>query len=470
MKMKDNQKNPTKVQQVCHWLIDKIERGIYPVRHKIPSIRQLSQKLALSTFTVSQAYDQLVALGYLKPVAGSGFFVCERTKMEEKINISPALINNVLDTGWLMKHLFNELDPEKSSGSGLLPQDWLLEEKIISNAIKKTSKEVGQFIYGYGHIQGYFPLRELYATQLDEIGIKVNPDLMITMPGVSSAIQIVVTTLLKPNDYIIVDDPSWFWLLGCLHQFNLQILTVPRGKDGVDIEKLTTLFEEYRPKLYITNSILNNPTSFNLSANNIYKVLNLLHQFDAYLLEDDIYSHLESENKTLRYMSLDQGERVFYLSGVSKVLGANWRVGFLSVPSSFLAPILKQKMLSNMTSTELTERSVYKIWLDPHYKRHIATMQRRLAQAHQRLRTALDQIGVYYDPDSKLGLFLWVDTGLDTAKMAKDADKEGWLLAPGYLFSPHAHFSTYLRLNVTRTSLAFIDWLAKYKWYAKHHA
>lgn len=156
MKMKDNQKNPTKVQQVCHWLIDKIERGIYPVRHKIPSIRQLAQKLTMSTFTISQAYDQLVALGYLKSVAGSGFFVCERTKMEEKINISPALINNVLDTGWLMKHLFNELDPEKSSGSGLLPQDWLLEEKIISNAIKKQRKKSDNLFMVMGIFRAIF--------------------------------------------------------------------------------------------------------------------------------------------------------------------------------------------------------------------------------------------------------------------------------------------------------------------------
>ncbi|WGE32291.1 PLP-dependent aminotransferase family protein [Actinobacillus genomosp. 2] len=456
-------KKKTRVQEVCEWVIDKIERNIYLPRQKIPSIRQLAQKLDISTFSVAQGYDLLVSMGYIKSVSGSGFFVCEKQCALPEINLAPTLINNVNDTGWLMSHLFSELPKNKASGSGLLPDEWLIDAEIISNAIRKSAKEAHNFIYSYGHIQGYQPLRELFSTQLDNIGININPNTVITMPGVSSAIQTVLREVVREGDYVIVDDPSWFWLLGCLHQLNIKVVSVERDSNGPNIEQLESFFQKYKPKLYITNSILNNPTSYNISPSIMYKVLSLLHKYNAYLLEDDVYSHLEDSRKTLRYASLDQLERVFYVTGVSKILGANWRVGFLCVPQNFLQPILKQKMLSNMTSTELTERAIHKIWLHPQYKKHIEEMKIKLTKKHEYLKKELEEIGIEYPKESNIGIFLWINTYLDTTKMALEASKEVFLLAPGYLFSQHSDFSTYLRLNVTRTDKEFIDWLHTYK-------
>ncbi|WGE33026.1 PLP-dependent aminotransferase family protein [Actinobacillus genomosp. 1] len=460
-------KKKTRVQEVYEWITDKIERNIYLPRQRIPSIRQLAQKLDISTFSVAQGYDLLVSMGYIKSVSGSGFFVCEKQYISPELNLAPSLINNVTDTGWLMRHLFSELPKNKAPGSGLLPDEWLIDAEIISNAIRKSAKEVNSFIYSYGHIQGYHPLRELFSKQLDNIGININPNAIITMPGVSSAIQTVLREIVKAGDYVIVDDPSWFWLLGCLHQLNINVVSVPRDSSGPNITELENLFQTYKPKLYITNSILNNPTSYNISPSIMYKVLNLLHKYDAYLLEDDIYSHLESSTNTLRYASLDQLERVFYVTGVSKILGANWRVGFLCTPQNFLQPILRQKMLSNMTSTELTERAIHHIWLHPQYKKHIEEMRAKLTKKHESLKKELDNIGIEYPKEGNIGIFLWINTHLDTTQMALEASKEGFLLAPGYLFSQHSDFSTYLRLNVTRTDKEFIDWLHKYK--LNHH-
>ncbi|OOH86369.1 aspartate aminotransferase, partial [Pasteurellaceae bacterium 15-036681] len=263
-------KEKTKVQQTYEWIEDKIKQGIYLPRHKIPSIRYLSNKLSVSTFTVSSAYDQLVSTGLIRSVAGAGYFVCEPTTKTEAFDVSSALINDVLDTGWLMTHLFGELPINKASGSGLLPNEWLLDSEVIANAVRKVTKEDMSFIYSYGHIQGYYPLREMFAKQLDQLGVSINPSLVITMPGVSSAIQTIIKTVTNAGDYVVVDDPSWFWLLGCLHQLDIKILTVKRNSDGPDINQLEHIFSEYKPKLYITNSILNNPTSYNISSSIMY--------------------------------------------------------------------------------------------------------------------------------------------------------------------------------------------------------
>jgi len=74
----------------------------------------------------------------------------------------------------------------------------------------------------------------------------------------------------------------------------------------------------------------------------------------------------------------------------------------------------------------------------------------------------LPKIGLSYPPRTQNGLFVWVDTGVDTNAMALAAMNEGWLVAPGGLFSPSQGVSTHMRLNVARTSDVFLQWLGDY--------
>ena len=59
-------------------------------------------------------------------------------------------------------------------------------------------------------------------------------------------------------------------------------------------------------------------------------------------------------------------------------------------------------------------------------------------------------------------LFKYNDAGVDTKALALAAKNDGWLVAPGSLFSPRLGASTMMRINVTRTNEAFIDWLGAY--------
>ena len=81
---------------------------------------------------------------------------------------------------------------------------------------------------------------------------------------------------------------------------------------------------------------------------------------------------------------------------------------------------------------------------------------------HQQLRKKLSAIGLIYPEHTQAVIFIWVDVGCDTAKLALQARDEGWLVAPGLLFTPNAESSTYLRLNVATTSDGFLEWLKAY--------
>ena len=67
-----------------------------------------------------------------------------------------------------------------------------------------------------------------------------------------------------------------------------------------------------------------------------------------------------------------------------------------------------------------------------------------------------------YPEHAQEGVFLWIDTGVDTNALALEAKNDGWLAAPGSLFSPKQGASSMMRFNVSRTTPEFMKWLGGY--------
>ena len=463
--MIDNYKlNPklTKTVAVAEWIKQRIDWQIYLPNQRVPSIRNLAKLLNISSFTVSQAYEQLVATNVLVAKIGSGYYVRPQIAVDSIESKLKAVTKvPVIDTRWLVNQMFSEIPRHRAPGAGVLPTDWIRNDKM-EWAIRQVTQQADSFIYDYGDIQGYLPLREQLAQYLDTLGIQAHSTNILTTAGVSQAVLLVTQLLLKPGDTVMVDNPGWFWLSSCLQQLGFKVVAVTRDHLGPDIEQMEQLFKIHQPKLYLTNSVLHNPTSYNLHPARAHQVLNLIHQYDAYIFEDDLYAPFVSDGQALRYASLDQFERVFYATGFSKSMSSGWRVGMLVGSNCFIDDLLRIKTLSNMTTPEFGERVIHRLWTQGEYRRQLKKVQQNLYEAHQSLRHSLPSIGIVYPKHTQAGLFTWVDTGQDTAPLALSAYKDGWLVAPGQLFNPNMQDSTYLRLNVATTSNEFLNWLGNY--------
>ena len=460
--MIDNYKlNPklTKTVAVAEWLQQRIDWQIYQPNQRVPSIRKLATLLSVSSFTVAQAYEQLVVTNMLVAKLGSGYYVRPQTQIKGAVKAVAKI--SVIDTRWLANQMFSEILRHRAPGAGVLPTDWIRNDKM-EWAIRQVTGQADSFIYDYGDIQGYLPLREQLAQYLDTLGIQAHSTNIMTTAGVSQAVLLVAQLLLQPGDTVLVDNPGWFWLSSCLQQLGFKVVAVTRDHLGPDIEQMQQLFEAYRPKLYLTNSVLHNPTSYNLHPARAHQVLKLIHEYDAYIFEDDLYAALVPDGQALRYASLDQFERVFYATGFSKSMSSGWRVGLLVCPDKFIEDMLRVKTLNNMTTPEFGERVVHRLWTQGEYRRQLKKVQQNLYEAHQSLRQSLPSIGIGYPKYAQAGMFVWVDTGKDTARLALDAYKDKWLVAPGQLFNPDMQDSTYLRLNVATTNHAFLQWLGDY--------
>jgi DNA-binding transcriptional MocR family regulator len=440
------------VDQIVRLVEVRIDDKLLRTGARMPSIRQFADTHGVSRFTVVEAYDRLVAKGYLESRRGSGFYVRERSTLiaanTPSTNASEPPPN--IDVVWLVRSMFRQNPEQKMPGSGLLPADWL-DGELVSNALRAVSRQNQNLLLQYGNPQGFLPLRQQLQLKLAELEIAATPEQIVTTCGITQALDIVARHFLQPGDTIFVDDPAWFTMFGMFAVMGAKVVGIPRLTDGPDVERLAELAALHKPKLYVINSVLHNPTSTSLSAAKAFQILKIAEQHDFTIVEDDAYCDMHPGSAiqpATRIASLDQLNRVIYLGGFSKALAANLRVGFIATSKEMAMRLSDRKILSTLTSSDIGERVVYKILSEGHYRKHVDRLRGKLDGARDKLVRQLERVGLTVDIAPPAGMFLWVDTGCDTNVLTERGMEQGYLFAPGSLFSPSQLPSTRMRLNV----------------------
>jgi DNA-binding transcriptional MocR family regulator len=444
----------TLVDQLVQWGRRRIDERVFRPGMRMPSIRKLALDKGVSRFTVVEAYERLVALGYLDSRRGSGFYVRERLAPVLVANgVPPATrerepVQSTIDVVWLLRNMLQPASPEKGPGLGYLPSRWL-DGELITNALRALSRLSGAHMLGFGTPQGFLPLRQQLQTRLEELEIGASAQQIVLTSGITQAIDLIARLYVKPGDAVIVGDPAWFQMFGRFASQGARLVGMPYTPDGPDLDALETLVATWRPKMLIINSVLQNPTGTSLTAAQAFRILQLAQEYDFIVVEDDVYGDLAPPGyAATRLASLDQLKRVIFLGSFSKTLAANLRVGYVAASADVAKAIADQKMLVGMTSPELNERVVYKVLTEGHYRRHVERLRTRLDGVRDKTARMLEKTGLRLFATPSAGMFLWVDTGVDADGLAAAGHEAGFLLTPGSLFSPHQSPTTWMRFNV----------------------
>src|ERR1700749_197539 len=118
------------VQQIVRTVQTRIDDRLMRCGARMPSIRDFAATHGVSRFTVVEAYDRLVAGGFLESRRGSGFYVKERSPVGNTGG-SSALADTAagtvqsIDIVWLIRNMFRQMPAQKMPGGGLLPPEWL---------------------------------------------------------------------------------------------------------------------------------------------------------------------------------------------------------------------------------------------------------------------------------------------------------------------------------------------------------
>lgn len=424
------------------------EQGMRPGT-RLPSIRRMAEQSGVSRFTVVEAYDRLVARGLVQSRRGAGFFVRARSGTLAPVETaSPGLsVPARVDVTWLLRSMFRDATPGSPGGAGLLPANWL-DPDMVAGAIRAVGRSVRANLVSYGRQQGYLPLRQQIASMLQGEGVPAHPEHhLLTTNGVTHGLDLIARHLVKPGDTVLVEDPAWFVFFGRLAAFGARVIGVPRGPDGPDLGLLERLAAEHKPKLFIINGAVHNPTGHTLSAGAAYNVLRLAEKHDFMVVEDDTYGELHPGG-AMRLAALDRLNRVILVGGFSKMLAASLRVGYVAAHADIMQPLADLKMLAGLTTPELGERVVHRILVDGQYRRHIERVRSRVDDARRDCLRRLQTLGFTIRHEPAAGMFVWADCGRDSEVLARRAADRGMLLAPGTLFSPTQMPSTMLRFSV----------------------
>lgn len=121
-------------------------------------------------------------------------------------------------------------------------------------------------------------------------------------------------------------------------------------------------------------------------------------------------------------------------------------------------------MLTSITSSQFTERLIYLMLVDGHYRKYLSRLHERLGEARLNVVRAFERIGLEVFVEPTDGMFVWarfpqVD---DSLALAESAQRDGIMLAPGTVFRPHLERSPWMRFNVTVCeSMRVQSWLQR---------
>lgn len=432
---------------------------------RLPSVRQCAAQHGLNPSTVVAAYDMLLAQGLIEARRSRGYFVREPTPATS-VGSSTGVLGGTglarptddastriiapVNAASLIRGMFHPSGERPQPGMGAFPPDWL-STSFMAAAVRKVtgSQALNESSLRYGEPLGDAHLRRVLTSRLQGLGLPVTASQIITTVGATHALDIVSRTLLKPGDAVMVEDPGWAVEFARLGTLGMRILPVPRGPTGPDLAVMARYCEVHAPKLFVSVSVLHNPTGHCLSPASAHRVLQLAQRHDFHVVEDDTYGHIAPEHAT-RMIVLDGLQRTIYVSGFAKILAPNWRVGYLAAPSPWVERLLDTKLLGTLTTPSLLERALAHCIEQGQLRRHAERIRIRLDEArHRSVKLAL-AAGCQLKAEPS-GLFGWVDTGVDTELLSQRMLDEGYLIAPGALFHAVRAPSTLMRINFATT-------------------
>jgi DNA-binding transcriptional MocR family regulator len=440
---------------------DRIGQRLMAPGTRLPSVRECARRHGISPYTVVAAYDQLLARGLIEARKQRGFFVREALEDDgtrkpsgrpggrvtaEKPARPPLPINATM----LIRGMFQPPGAHPMPGLGTLPSEWL-DLPMLATALRRVSSgaQLENVSLRYGDPAGEIRLRNVLATKLADHGVRASPSQIVTTIGATQALDVITRTLTRAGDTVLVDDPGWSIEYARLRSLGLTVLPVPRGDDGPDLAVMERLLQTHRPRLYVTVSVLHNPTGASLSLAHAHRVLTLAKAHDLTIVEDDTYAHLAPLHLP-RLAALDGLERTIYVSGFSKILVPAWRVGFLAAPPALVERLVDTKLLSTLTTPGLTEQALAHCLEHGLLRRHAERIRGKLDAARARSVKLAESVGCKFAATPR-GLFGWVDVGVDTERLAQHMLDDGWLLAPGALFSAGGQPGSLMRINFATT-------------------
>ncbi|CAN7645686.1 PLP-dependent aminotransferase family protein [Pseudomonas sp. LjRoot277] len=427
------------VQQVVDALACWLRHGEVPPGTRLPSVRQIARINLLSQSSVVEACERLVAQGVLASRHGAGFIVAVPALAAQGQQDCPMFEGAEVKQG--------RTSGELKLGCVGLPESWR-ETDDLSYAIRQVSRTDMAGLFNYSTPLGLPALRQQINKRLKQLDIVVEESRILTTAGASQGLDLIVRTLFKPGDCVVVENPGYSLLFDLLRLHGVSMIEVPRTPHGPDIEALEALLVKYRPCGIFINSFYHNPTGSSLAPAVAQRVVQLAKTYGLLVIEDDVYADLHSGPGT-RLAALGIDDNVIYVGSYSKTLSSSLRVGFVVAGAGVISRLAEVKMISSMGASRFCESVLASLLASGAYRKLVQRQRQRLSNDREAALQVLEDAEweVFGKPVG--GLFIWARSRMsDYAQVRKQAQRFGVLLSSATAFSPTAEASDWQRINV----------------------
>jgi GntR family transcriptional regulator/MocR family aminotransferase len=383
--------------QFYEWFRGAIADGQLRPGQRVPSTRTLAAELNVSRISVSSAYEQLRAEGYLETFVGAGTCVVRSIPADalkptfENIRGASRRVSRSKAPRLVSRRVELMRAPAQSWSNKLvafrmnLPALEHFPTEVWSKLVNRYSRRATRQSMAYADAMGHMPLREAIAEYLGAVrAVRCKPSQILVTTGSQQALQLSAQVLFDAGGRVWIEEPGYPGARQALTMAGAQLVPVPVDNEGLNVAEGIRAAGSAQA-VYITPSH-QYPLGVTMTATRRMMLLNWAARSGAWIIEDDYDSEYRFGGRPVPSLQgLDTNERVIYVGTFSKVMFPALRLGYMVVPEDLVNAFDTARDAIDQFSATLYQAAMTDFIREGHFARHI----RKMRMLYMERRTAL---------------------------------------------------------------------------------
>ncbi|WP_043840038.1 PLP-dependent aminotransferase family protein [Muricoccus aerilatus] len=379
-------------QRISEAIKGQIASGLLGPGAMLPSTRSLAVEWGVSRTTITLAYEQLIAEGYLEVRQGARARVAQGVgapRSPTKRQASPTPPGHLSAFARRLEGFVAPSSPaDRVPGvvdfryGDLSVEDFpvLAWKKAIDSALLRRPARLR-----YGDPGGLPVLRDALQGYLWRArGLRCEPEQVIVVNGSQQGLDLCARLLLDPGDRAVMENPGYHLARQALGATGAEVLPVAVDDDGLRTADLPPA------RLAFVTPSHQFPLGGVLPAGRRRELLAWAQHHDAHVIEDDYDGEYRYDISPIpSLLSMDEAGRVIYLGTVSKTLSPTLRLGYLVVPPGLSHLFSRAKRLTDRHTPGLEQEALATLIASGAYERHVRRARRRNGERRAILLSAL---------------------------------------------------------------------------------
>jgi GntR family transcriptional regulator / MocR family aminotransferase len=359
---------------------------------QLPPTRELCRLLGVSRQTVLNAYDQLMAEGYLSGTVGKGTFIGSHLPIDVRESAPRGLMRPLSERGAgyakameRVRHHDGKLRAFRVS----MPDLDLFPFDVWSRLEARRWRHPDHHM-GYGDPAGFAPLRELLSVYLRASrGVNCTPDQIVITSGSQQGLFLLAHLLLAPGDKVWVESPGYQGASAPFAAAGAQVCAVPVDAQGMDVAYGAERYPDARMVFSTPSHQL--PLGVTMTLQRRLELLRWAGANKAWIIEDDYDSEYRYTGPPLASLQgLDRADCTLYVGTMSKVLFPGLRLGYVVVPPAMVEPMVRVKAVLDRHNAIVPQMVLADFMAAGHFGRHIKRTREAYAERRRTLLAGIE--------------------------------------------------------------------------------